>query len=128
MKTLLNAIEEKKQVAYLEKGRHIGLTGNELEKSSENQIILIGEPVIMESLAAVIETEYPIAVIGPGTGLGVSILVPQQDGCGSGTKNASIGTRACGDKARGSEIGVTGSRNGSVYSVCQQWSEGRAGF
>ena len=30
--TLLNAIEEKKQVAYLEKGRHIGLTGNELEK------------------------------------------------------------------------------------------------
>ena len=62
MKTLLNAIEEKKQVAYLEKGRHIGLTGNELEKSSENQIILIGEPVIMESLAAVIETEYQISV------------------------------------------------------------------
>ena len=62
MKTLLNAIEEKKQVAYLEKGRHIGLTGNESEKSSENQIILIGEPVIMESLAAVIETEYQISV------------------------------------------------------------------
>ena len=60
--TLLNAIEEKKQVAYLEKGRHIGLTGNESEKSSENQIILIGEPVIMESLAAVIETEYQISV------------------------------------------------------------------
>ena len=58
----MNAIEEKKQVAYLEKGRHIGLTGNELEKSSENQIILIGEPVIMESLAAVIETEYQISV------------------------------------------------------------------
>ena len=62
MKTLLNAMEEKKQIAYLEKGRHIGLTGNESEKSSENQIILIGEPVIMESLAAVIETEYQISV------------------------------------------------------------------
>lgn len=60
-----NSVEcnrRKKQVAYLEKGRHIGLTGNELEKSSENQIILIGEPVIMESLAAVIETEYQISV------------------------------------------------------------------
>ena len=62
MKSLLNAIEEKKQVAYLEKGRRISLTGNKSEKSSENQIILIGEPVIMESLAVAIETEYQISV------------------------------------------------------------------
>ena len=62
MKSLLNAIEEKKQVAYLEKGRRISLTGNKSEKSSENQIILIGEPVIMESLAVAIETEYQIFV------------------------------------------------------------------
>ena len=63
MKSLLNAIEEKKQVAYLEKGRRISLTGNKSEKSSENQIILIGEPVIMESLAVAIETEYQISEI-----------------------------------------------------------------
>ena len=62
MKSLLNAIEEKKQVAYLEKGRRISLTGNKSEKSSEKQIILIGEPVIMESLAVAIETEYQISV------------------------------------------------------------------
>lgn len=62
MKSLLNAIEEKKQVAYLEKGRRISLTGNKSEKSSENQIILIGEPVIMESLAVAIEMEYQISV------------------------------------------------------------------
>ena len=62
MKSLLNAIEEKKQVAYFEKGRRISLTGNKSEKSSENQIILIGEPVIMESLAVAIETEYQISV------------------------------------------------------------------
>ena len=62
MKSLLNSIEEKKQVAYLEKGRRISLTGNKSEKSSENQIILIGEPVIMESLAVAIETEYQISV------------------------------------------------------------------
>ena len=62
MKSLLNAIEEKKQVAYLEKGRRISLTGNKSEKISENQIILIGEPVIMESLAVAIETEYQISV------------------------------------------------------------------
>ena len=62
MKSLLNAIEEKKLVAYLGNGRRIGLTGNKLENKSENQIILIGEPVIMESLAAAIEAEYQISV------------------------------------------------------------------
>lgn len=62
MKSLLNAIEEKKLVAYLGNGRRIGLTGNKSENKSENQIILIGEPVIMESLAAAIEVEYQISV------------------------------------------------------------------
>ena len=60
MKTLLNAIEEKKQVAYLEeeKADQQDIT-LESGKSSEYQIILIGEPVIMKSLAVAIETKVP---------------------------------------------------------------------
>lgn len=60
MKTLLNAMEEKKHVAYLEEEKRI--RGFTLESGKRDTIILIGEPVIMKSLAAAIETEYQISV------------------------------------------------------------------
>ena len=60
MKTLLNAIEEKKQVAYLEEEKRI--RGFTLESGKRDTIILIGEPVIMKSLAAAIEIKYRINV------------------------------------------------------------------
>ena len=60
MKTLLNAMEEKKQVAYLEEEKRI--RGFTLESGKRDTIILIGEPVIMKSLAAAIEIKYRINV------------------------------------------------------------------
>ena len=71
MKILLLAMEEERQVAYFEKGKYPedgkrigGLTS---ESGQRAPLVVIGEPVIMESLAAAIEQHYqmPVKVICP---------------------------------------------------------------
>ena len=53
-------MEEKKQVSYLEYEKR--LRGFTRESGKRDTIILIGEPVIMKSLAATIEIKYRINV------------------------------------------------------------------
>ena len=60
MEVLLHAMEEKKQVSYLEYEKR--LRGFTRESGKRDTIILIGEPVIMKSLAAAIEIKYRINV------------------------------------------------------------------
>ena len=60
MEVLLHAMEEKKQVSYLEYEKRI--RGFTRESGKRDTIILIGEPVIMKSLAAAIEIKYRINV------------------------------------------------------------------
>lgn len=60
MKVLLHAMEEKKQVSYLEYEKR--LKGFTRESGKRDTIILIGEPVIMKSLDAAIEIKYRINV------------------------------------------------------------------
>lgn len=71
MDILVKALEEKKRIAYLdeEEKERISRDGNSFltEKAGQEEIILIGEPVTMESLAAVIEEKYghPVKVLCP---------------------------------------------------------------
>lgn len=71
MNTLVKALEEKKRIAYLdeEKKERISRGSRTFldEKCEQEEIILIGEPVIMESLAVAIEEKYrhPVKVLCP---------------------------------------------------------------
>ena len=71
MKVLLHAMEEKRPVAYFEKGKYTEdgkrIGGITAESGQRDPLVLIGEPVIMESLASAIELKYqiPVKVICP---------------------------------------------------------------
>lgn len=71
MSMLVKAMEEKRKTAYLDEGEKErisrGRDSSWIEKNDREEIILIGEPVIMESLAAAIEEKYrhPVKVLCP---------------------------------------------------------------
>ena len=71
MSMLVKAMEEKRKTAYLDEGEKErisrGRDSSWIEKKDREEIILIGEPVIMESLAAAIEEKYrhPVKVLCP---------------------------------------------------------------
>ena len=71
MSMLVKAMEEKKKAAYLDEGEKERISREKdsfwIEKNDREEIILIGEPVIMESLAAAIEEKYrhPVKVLCP---------------------------------------------------------------
>ena len=65
MEPLIQAVQEKTTVSYLEPGIRITRTKEKI--LTEDNIVLVGEPVIMGSLAAAIERKYkrPVKVICP---------------------------------------------------------------